>query len=221
MYLFSFLKSKKVIVCDNNERKALEVWKSILPRAIKWSDINWRNLHLTVSQMRGVWDQTTNGFYTCVWQRWNRGFESFSALRSLVYWNIGVLKLICERSITILDTTSAKNDWFKTRLGWDNLLHSISTTLTRMGLCFVSSGIKLNLEVFTLREFYNVVLILCIPDWIAVRECVWKPFIRFVYATWPVDRRYRVGNCCVWLTQNFWALVSFGKETSTKYHSLL
>ena len=80
--------------------------------------------------------------------------------------------LICKRSITILDTTSAKNvcpgslenAWFKTRLGWDNLLHSISSTLIRMRLCFVSSGIKLNLKVFTLREFYMLFSILCIPD---------------------------------------------------------
>ena len=89
MYLFSFLKSRKVIVWDNNERKALEVWKFVL--SIKWSDVNWRNLHLTVSQMRGVWDRTTNGFYTIeCFDDEIVVFESFSALRTsclLKYWN--------------------------------------------------------------------------------------------------------------------------------------
>ena len=35
MYLLSFLKSKKVMFGDNNERKTLEGWKFVFPRAIK------------------------------------------------------------------------------------------------------------------------------------------------------------------------------------------
>ena len=88
--------------------------------------------------------------------------ESFSALRTsclLKYWNneANLRKLNNQFGYHFIQKrVLVQSAYFKRRLGWDNLLHSISTTLIRMRLCFVSSGIKLNLKVFTLLKFYNM-----------------------------------------------------------------
>ena len=95
--------------------------------------------------------------------------ESFSALRTSClskYWNneVNLRKLNNQFGYYFSQKpVMVQSDWIKTRLGWDNVLHSISTTLIRMRLCFVSSGIKLNLEVFTLRKFYDMLFSLFVP----------------------------------------------------------
>ena len=96
----------------------------------------------------------TNAFYTSVWQPRNHGYWNVQSVEQThVFRNIGVLKLICENERTILKTLADKSMCIDLKCPVEKpglrekqgLLHSwyLTTTLIKMGLCFVSSGMKL------------------------------------------------------------------------------
>ena len=103
----------------------------------------------------GLGTRTTNAFYTSVWQAQNHGYWNVQSVEQThVFRNIGVMKLICENERTILKILADKSMCIDLKCPVEEpglrekqgLLHSwyLTNTLIKMGLSFVSSGMKLN-----------------------------------------------------------------------------
>ena len=181
----------------------------------------------------GLGPRTTNAFYTSIWQPQNHGYWYVQSVKQThVYRNIGVLKLICENERTIFDTLLDKSMCtdLKCHVRRDNFLHSwhLTTTLIKMGLCFVSSGMKLNSKSPLVVSF--IILIFSVRTWTLVRRCIENLLYIFCerYMTGRLNRSCEELLCLS--NAKFRALsswndachreISFRTESLKKYRSL-